>query len=131
MLGTAESWVMTTRRHISAWTKKQVLTRQMGRCNHCSMELKHIGQLDHIKPLMVGGTDVLSNLQYLCPNCHAHKSYMEIKLRKRCRIKLSSGELYCGWCDTYYSKYFKKHICMNWPKWGDSKKHRTQTVINT
>ena len=105
---------MVKRRNLSDWVKKQVNTRQMGKCNHCNIKLRHLGQLDHKKPLMVGGSDELENLQYLCPMCHAHKTYCEMKIVKRCRTRLHSGELKCELCQTIYSKYFVDHDCLLW-----------------
>ena len=106
--------IMVKRRKLSDWVKTQVFKKQMGKCNHCGIKLKHLGQLDHIKPLMVCGTDDLDNLQYLCPMCHAHKTYIEIQVVKRCKTQLHNGELRCELCDTTYSKYFSEHDCSCW-----------------
>ena len=34
-------------------------------------------EVDHIVPIMYGGTDVESNLQVLCVNCHHHKTMLD------------------------------------------------------
>ena len=57
-------------------------------CNMCKMLLPPTFEVDHIVELCDGGKDEYSNLQALCPNCHALKtraktSYVEIKHLRR------------------------------------------------
>jgi len=48
-------------------------------CEQCERENKLTAAqcVDHIKPLSLGGTNDLSNLQSLCNSCHAKKSARE------------------------------------------------------
>ena len=41
-------------------------------------------ELDHIKPLFMGGNNERSNLQMICPNCHAYKTQNERIVKGEC-----------------------------------------------
>ena len=68
----------------SAWQRirKQALDRDKWLCRRCLKRglLTPLGmrprdhEVDHIKPKDKGGTDELSNLQSLCPDCHHEKT---------------------------------------------------------
>ena len=54
-------------------------------CEQCEREKQVTSAecIDHIKPLSMGGTNDLSNLQTLCNKCHAKKSAKEsVEYRK-------------------------------------------------
>lgn len=65
---------------------KQKLSEQMGRkcvkcgigksCPKCKMD--NILTVDHILAKQFGGTDDISNLQYLCVACHKYKTRLEV-----------------------------------------------------
>ena len=58
-------------------------------CEQCEREnkLSSAQCVDHIKPLSLGGTNDLSNLQSLCNSCHAKKSAREsVEYRKGIKI---------------------------------------------
>lgn len=57
------------------FTKKIALKRDKYTCQICGYTNKEIMQVDHIKERCLGGKDSLENLQTLCPNCHAKKTY--------------------------------------------------------
>lgn len=63
--------------------KDTILQRQKGLCagKNCSklhngkkMPVNIRNNFDHIKPLALGGKDILSNIQALCANCHQLKT---------------------------------------------------------
>ena len=51
--------------------KEKVAKMRDGICEICGMENYSILQIHHKKERCRGGTDALTNLQLLCPNCHA------------------------------------------------------------
>ena len=48
-------------------------------------------ELDHVKPLSLGGSDELENLQLLCRVCHKEKSRRDVLLWSRIRKVKSVG----------------------------------------
>lgn len=52
---------------------KRIFRLQRGRCAYCLIKLKKTFHVDHIVPLVRGGSNVSSNLQILCPRCNIHK----------------------------------------------------------
>jgi 5-methylcytosine-specific restriction endonuclease McrA len=53
----------------------EILRAQGNRCAYCKVDLKQIKkQVDHIVPLVRGGSNGRSNLQYLCQPCNNTKS---------------------------------------------------------
>lgn len=66
-----------------AYLKKIVLKRDNWSCRKCGFRDKEIMQVDHKKEKYCGGTDELSNLQTLCPNCHAKKTYRFLRNRRK------------------------------------------------
>ena len=65
------------RRKISSDEKRIVGSSQEWKCAICKQNLPSSYEVDHINPLWRGGEDILSNLQALCPNCHADKTLKE------------------------------------------------------
>lgn len=68
----------TKRVHFTAALKRIIGADQLWRCAHCSQLLPASFQIDHIQALHKGGENTRQNLQALCPNCHATKSYLEL-----------------------------------------------------
>lgn len=64
----------STARDLSESQKKEVAFRQKYLCAGCDCLLPPSYQVDHIRPLALGGTNGLSNLQALCPKCHTSKT---------------------------------------------------------
>lgn len=73
----------TKREHIHTLWKEKIVKKQRGycACKNCAKE--HNGKkkkidiysnFDHIRPLALGGKNILSNLQGLCPLCHMAKT---------------------------------------------------------
>ena len=67
------------RPHVSFEKRWRCAQRQKWRCNMCKKILPVHAELDHVVPLFMAGSNELSNLQLLCPNCHAEKSSNERK----------------------------------------------------
>ena len=67
----------TRRPYITPLVKKRVAANQKWRCASCKRLLDETFELDHIKPLFRGGTNVERNLQALCKKCHLMKSALE------------------------------------------------------
>ena len=64
-----------SRRQISRSEKNEVLAKQHNKCNICKKGLDPRAiHFDHIKEYSKGGKTSLSNIQALCPNCHARKT---------------------------------------------------------
>ena len=67
--------------------KEEILLRQKGKCagKTCSKEhgkkmpVNIRSHFDHIKPLALGGKDIVSNIQALCANCHQKKTRKDRK----------------------------------------------------
>lgn len=51
--------------------RQYILNRDNHKCQHCSSTQKL--EIDHIIPLVQGGTNDLSNLQTLCLTCNRQK----------------------------------------------------------
>ena len=50
-----------------------LLAIQVGRCVYCRKPVKREFHVDHIVPLALGGTNIKTNLQILCPSCNSKK----------------------------------------------------------
>jgi len=59
-------------RYIPRAIKFQLWKRYQGKCSICHSN--HALQVDHIKPIAVGGETVLENLRLLCRNCNQRQS---------------------------------------------------------
>lgn len=66
---------------LTPFKRNQIAAAQQWRCGDCQSLLPARFDIDHKKPLHLGGaaTD-LENLHALCPNCHAKKSALEMEL---------------------------------------------------
>lgn len=62
-----------------------LLVSQDSECACCKKQLSYSGhpamwQVDHIKPVAIGGNSSIENLQALCTECHSEKSGRELKI---------------------------------------------------
>jgi hypothetical protein len=58
----------------TAFDLKALLAQQKNRCVYCGADFAVAGKhLDHILPLILGGSNDPENLQYLCPPCNLAK----------------------------------------------------------
>lgn len=73
------SYAATTKekRNVTGLMKKTVAANQQWKCGHCKTLLNETYEVDHIKALFNGGTNEMSNLVALCPNCHRSKTMKE------------------------------------------------------
>ena len=62
------------RRKVGTATKKQVAAQQKWACAKCEVMLTASYEVDHIKPVYLGGSNDTVNLQALCPECHRCKT---------------------------------------------------------
>ena len=73
--------VSATRTRGSQWMaiRARVMRRDCGLCQACKRQamLTIATEVDHIRPLYLGGTDDPRNLQALCRPCHSAKSLAE------------------------------------------------------
>lgn len=51
----------------------ELMEKQNGCCNHCGHNIRHKYHIDHIVPLINGGSNFPTNLQLLCPTCNTLK----------------------------------------------------------
>jgi 5-methylcytosine-specific restriction protein A len=78
------------------WRRKveAVKRRDQYTCQACGRSTE-LGCCDHKVPVSQGGTDELSNLQWLCIQCHDDKSYNESRAGQGLEPKLSRAERRC------------------------------------
>lgn len=57
----------------SKWTIENLYVKQRGKCTICKEYLFGKFEVDHIKPLVKGGTNKPENLQLLCQKCNRTK----------------------------------------------------------
>jgi 5-methylcytosine-specific restriction endonuclease McrA len=79
----------TKRRWLSEVTKRIIAHDQsymcMGSVCEGDIMLPQTWEVDHVRPLHLGGSNDLYNLQVLCPNCHALKTLTETQKRYKKR----------------------------------------------
>lgn len=59
---------------LSTTLKQSLMEKQKEKCAVCKKSVKKACHLDHIVPLALGGGNVDSNIQLLCPSCNSSKS---------------------------------------------------------
>mgnify|MGYP002359302576 FL=1 len=73
---------------------KQKLIEERGeKCEDCGYSKYPIHQVHHIIEQSQGGTDELSNLKLLCPNCHYTAHYLGRSIRLATEPLLKSVEV--------------------------------------
>ena len=75
------------KRTLTAADKKRIAANQKWKCKRCGKPLPARFHVDHIKEFSEGGSDRESNLQALCPNCHAEKTEHDRHKKKQKKIK--------------------------------------------
>lgn len=98
----------TKRKRSSARVVKVVGARQAWCCADCRNPLEATLEIDHVVPLHLGGSNHMSNLQALCPACHARKTQAE--------RGADDDKAACNVCRVVYSRFFR-HECMSLKRW--------------
>lgn len=63
------------RRRLSKTQRQQVYEKCSGHCAYCGSRLDYKDmQVDHVKPLKLGGEDTLSNMLPACRSCNHYKA---------------------------------------------------------
>lgn len=70
-------FLMPNKRAVTDSKKKKVAAGQSWCCSTCRNVLSHVFEVDHIKPLFLGGNNSDDNLQALCRECHGKKTYRD------------------------------------------------------
>jgi len=64
------------------WLRRWVFNRDNHQCQRCGSFGGPL-ECDHVRPLEMGGTDEVDNLQTLCVGCHLTKTHQENVKRGR------------------------------------------------
>jgi 5-methylcytosine-specific restriction protein A len=72
---------------------RQIVLNDEPLCRRCSSRNRVSGAVlvDHIVPLLDGGTHDRSNLQSLCFDCHAVKTQADVRARRRRGARKTGG----------------------------------------
>lgn len=86
--------------------RQMVLRKQKNKCNVCC-DVLDVYDIDHIVPYRLCQEHTLSNLQALCPNCHARKTRSEARhLAEYVRCEKTKSYRLCWTCKKVVSTYF-------------------------
>ncbi len=81
-----------SRKKLTEHEKQKILERQGYRCAICGRLLKPgVIHFDHKKPLALGGSDNIRNIQALCPECHHIKTKEDRHKIAKAKNKSSSS----------------------------------------
>ena len=80
------------KRSLTAADKKRIAAKQNWKCKKCKRPLPVRFHIDHVKECSGGGSDRESNLQALCPNCHAEKTEHDRHRKKQAKIRSKEKE---------------------------------------
>lgn len=75
------------KRKLTSADKKRIAAKQGYKCKKCRVGFGVVYHIDHIKPHSEGGSDRESNLQALCPNCHAEKTEHDRHKKRQQKIR--------------------------------------------
>ncbi len=68
------------RRKLSREKRQQVYNKCSGHCAYCGCELDYKDmQIDHAKPLRIGGADELANMFPACRSCNHYKATLDVE----------------------------------------------------
>ena len=74
---------MHKRKRLTDLERRRLACSQEWKCIVCYELLPAEFQIDHVVPLSEGGSNEITNLQCLCPNCHAIKTATEASERQQ------------------------------------------------
>lgn len=104
---------MSSRTTIRSAIKKNIAYKQEYKCKICSKLLPPSHQCDHIVPHSISNDNNESNLQILCPTCHANKTLFEqyrIGQYKKLKEEQDRNMCLCWFCLEFYDLK-DKHTC--------------------
>lgn len=99
------------KRNLSRSMRIEIAFRQSYACNVCGLfPIPPNFEVDHMVELQDGGQDIATNLQALCPACHAEKTRLN-RLRKTKLFNKEATEKYQSFVPPaqVFSKYFSKN----------------------
>ena len=68
------------RRRLSRPEREKVYQKCLGHCAYCGCALDYKDmQIDHVKPLRVGGSDEISNMLPTCRSCNHYKATFDLE----------------------------------------------------
>lgn len=89
---------------VSSRTISKILRRMDLPCSCCGFFVKNVVlDIHHIKPKSEGGTNDMSNLTYICPNCH-RIAHTDTRLLNKPLVSIEEQLKSCGknWLDFYF-----------------------------
>ena len=103
---TISVYCMKMRTPIPTHYKHAILRRQQNKCNVCC-DVLDVYDIDHIVPYRICQEHRLSNLQALCPTCHARKTRSEARyLAEYVKCEQTKSYRLCWGCKRIVSVYF-------------------------
>lgn len=70
----------TKRKKLTKAERKIIYDRCAGHCAYCGCEIEYENmQVDHVKPLRIGGEDELDNMLPACRSCNHYKSTLDVE----------------------------------------------------
>lgn len=85
----------TLRKPIPKKLREQVINRFYGKCGYCGQRPEKL-QVDHMKPVAMGGTNEIENLMPACASCNNYKIVYDVEGFRRelgeqiCRLRKRS-----------------------------------------
>lgn len=89
---------------VSKRTVSKILRRMNLPCSCCGFHISGVVlDIHHINPKAKGGTDDMSNLTYICPNCH-RIAHTDTQLLNKPLVSIEEQLKSCGknWLDFYF-----------------------------
>ncbi len=81
------------RKPIDQATRAYIYSRDEGVCQHCGCKVAHDNfHVDHVVPIVRGGTNDIDNYVLSCPSCNIRKRHHELPEVKRHKIVLTIKE---------------------------------------
>ena len=68
------------RRKLSKAERTEIHNKYDGHCAYCGCEIDFSKmQVDHAKPLRIGGTDTMDNMMPACRSCNSYKTTLDVE----------------------------------------------------
>ncbi len=94
LLGEGDRKIRPTQRISLGKHKPRLYKRQGGKCRYCGIRRRKTGlQVDHVEPVVMGGSNAYENLQLLCPPCNQRKGFQsDAEFRQRHKSLLPADQ---------------------------------------